>query len=96
MGIFEASAGTLVVAAAKGMVSAVNADAEYGFNVWIDHGNGYVTVYRNAGEPVVEAGNSVVQGSTIFIIGEENTKLGYQMLHDGSYIKPTDMLAISG
>ncbi|WP_318709261.1 peptidoglycan DD-metalloendopeptidase family protein [Candidatus Acetatifactor stercoripullorum] len=94
--VFTASAGTMVVAAASGTVTAVNDDGEYGHNVWIDHGNGYVTIYRNQGDVMVNQGDSVVQGTTLFLIGEENTTLGYQMMKDGAYINPMDMLAISG
>jgi septal ring factor EnvC (AmiA/AmiB activator) len=94
--IFTATKGTTVVSTAKGTVTAVNDDAEYGHNIWVDHGNGYITIYRNQGEPVVEAGDPVAQGTTLFLIGEDNTKLGYQMMKDGSYINPTDMLTING
>ena len=97
MCIFSASIGTTVVATASGTVTAVNEEEEYGHNVWIDHGNGYVTIYKNKGEVTVKAGDSVVKGSTLFIVGEdEDTKLVYQMQKDGIYIDPIDMLAISG
>lgn len=94
--IFTASSGTMVVATANGTVTAVNDDAEYGHSVWVDHGNGYVTVYRNQGDAMVKQGETVVQGTTLFLIGEDNTKLGYQMMKDGAYIDPEEMLAISG
>lgn len=94
--IFTASVGTMVVATASGTVLAVNDDGEYGRNVWIDHGNGYITIYRNQGDNVVNVGDMVVQGTTLFMIGEENTRLGYQMIKDDVYINPMDMLAISG
>lgn len=96
MCIFTASEGITVVATGSGTVTAVNDDGEYGHNVWVDHGNGYITIYRNKGEAAVKQGDSVVQGTMLFMIEEENTKLGYQMLKDGSYINPMDMLAISG
>lgn len=97
MCIFTASVGTTVVATASGNVTAVtDDDEEYGNVVTIDHGNGYVTVYRNKGEATVKQGDRVVQGTTIFIIDEDNSKLGYQMMKDGIYINPMDMLAISG
>lgn len=96
MCLFTASEGTMAVAAASGTVTAVNDDAEYGHSVWVDHGNGYVTIYRNQGDVMVSQGDTVVQGTTLFIIGENNTKLGYQMMKDGAYINPTEMLAISG
>lgn len=94
--VFNASVGITVVATARGTVSAVNDDSEYGHNVWIDHGNGYITIYRNQGDAMVKKGDTVVQGTTLFMIGEDNAKLGYQMLKDGAYINPMDMLAISG
>lgn len=97
MCIFKANAtGALVVATAEGTVIAVNADAEYGQNVWIDHGNGYVTIYRNQGEIKVKQGQTVTCGTTLFIMGKEDTQLGYQMMKDGVYINPIDMLAING
>ncbi len=96
MCIFIATDGAMVVATAGGTVTAVNDDSEYGHNVWVDHGNGYVTVYRNSGEIKVKQGESVTQGTTLFLIGDENTRLGYQMLKDGAYIDPMEMLAISG
>ena len=96
MCVFTASVGITVVATASGTVTAVNDDGEYGHNIWVDHGNGYVTIYRNQGDAMVKQGDSVVQGTTLFMIGEDNTKLGYQMLKDGTYINPMDMLAISG
>ena len=96
MCIFHAAVGTTVVAAASGTVMAVNDDETYGHSVWVDHGNGYITIYRNKGDATVAVGDSVVQGTTLFVIGEDNADLGYQMQKDGSYINPMDMLAISG
>ncbi len=94
--VFTASAGIMVVSTAGGTVAAVNDDSEYGHNVWIDHGNGYITIYRNKGEVIVKQGDEIVQGTTLFLIGEDNTTLGYQMMKDGAYISPMEMLAISG
>lgn len=96
MCIFTTTSGAMVVATAGGTVTAVNEDAEYGHNIWVDHGNGYVTVYRNSGEVKVKQGESVTQGTTLFLVNDENSRLGYQMLKDGVYIDPMDMLAISG
>ena len=96
MCIFTATDGAMVIATAAGTVTAVNDDSEYGHNIWVDHGNGYVTIYRNSGEIKVKQGETVTQGTTLFLVGEENSKLGYQMLKDGVYINPMEMLAISG
>ena len=96
MCIFTASKGALVVSTAEGTVFTLVEDAEYGYNLTIDHGNGYQTVYRNKGEALVKVGDTVKQNQTLFIIGEENTTLGYQMLKDGVYVNPTDIMEISG
>lgn len=96
MCIFSASSGAMVVATAKGTVTAVNDDAEYGHNVWVDHGNGYITIYRNKGEVMVKQGETVQQGSTLFIINDENGRLCYQMMKDWVYIDPMELLEIRG
>lgn len=94
--VFTASEGTMVVATASGTVAAVNDDEKYGHNVWINHGNGYLTIYRNKGDVTVKEGDAVVRGTTLFLIDEDNTELGYQMQKDSTYINPIDMLAING
>lgn len=96
MCIFSASEGSFVIAAAKGTVTAVEDDAEYGHSITIDHGNGYVTVYKNKGDAQVKVGDEVLKGMTLYIVGSENTSLGYQMILGGNYINPMEMLAISG
>lgn len=96
MCVFSAKQGSMVVATAKGTVMVVNDDLQYGHNVWIDHGNGYVTIYRNKGDAKVKQGETVMQGATLFLIEDGNSELGYQMMLDGVYIDPMDMLSISG
>ena len=94
--VYTAKSGSMVVAAGSGTVYAVVDDSEYGHNVWIDHGNGYMTIYRNKGEVKVRQGETVTQRSTIYLIGDGNNVLGYQMLKDGEYIDPMEMLDIPG
>ena len=96
MCIFSCTTGSMVVATAGGTVIAVNDDGEYGHNVWVDHGNGYVTIYRNQGEVKVKQGQTVRQGNTLMMITDENSKLGYQMMKDSAYINPMELLNISG
>lgn len=92
---FSPGSSGAVIASAKGTVMVVNEDVEYGHNVWVDHGNGYITIYRTKKEAVVKQGDSVVQGTTLFLI-DEKVKVGYQMVKDGEYINPLDMMAING
>lgn len=96
MVIFSASEGITVVASAKGTVAAVEEDETYGSKITIDHGNGYVSIYRNSGEAQVKAGDEVAKGTTLFLIGTDNRSLAYQIMEDGEYISPTEMLSIDG
>ena len=94
--IFHGSEGTFVVATGKGIVSAIEADEIYGNCVRIDHGNGYVSVYRNKGDVQVKVGDEVASGTTIFIMAEDNSDLGYQIILDDRYINPSDIISING
>lgn len=94
--VFKGTSGNMVVAAATGTVASVEPDAEYGNKVIIDHGNGYRSIYRNKGDARVKNGDEVVRGSTLFIIGEENLELGYQIMEGETYINPEDIVEING
>lgn len=94
--IFDGTDGTTVVATAGGTVTEIADDEEYGHRVVVDHGNGYVTIYRNKGDCLVKTGDTVAQGTTLFVIGSSNTKLCYQIQLDGTYINPMQMMEISG
>ncbi len=94
--VFDASIGSAVVATASGTVTSVKNDAEFVHSIWVDHGNGYTTIYRNAGEPRVQEGDSVVCGTALYIIEDRKEEMGYQMMKDGAYISPMEMLSING
>lgn len=94
--IFVAAEGTKVVATAPGTVKEVReAEGEVSYVV-IDHGNGYVTTYRNLGSPIVEEGSQVVKGVALFLVGEENTETGYSIRKDDEYIDPLELIEIKG
>lgn len=93
---FTATEGSTVVAAGKGVVTAVEEDEVYGSRVVIDHGNGYVSIYRNKGESQVKAGDEVASGTTLFMVSEDNRQLGYQIKENDVYIDPTTIIAIKG
>ena len=93
---FTATEGSTVVAAGKGVVTAVEEDEVYGNRVVIDHGNGYVSIYRNKGESEVKAGDEVASGTTLFMVTEDNRQLGYQIKENDVYIDPTTIIAIKG
>lgn len=94
--IFTAAEGTKVVATAPGTVKEVReAEGEVSYVV-IDHGNGYITTYRNLGSPIVEEGSQVVKGVALFLVGEENTETGYSIQKDDEYIDPLELIEIKG
>lgn len=94
--VFDASVGSAVVATASGSVIGVKDDAKYVHSIWIDHGNGYITIYRNAGQPRVQVGDSVVCGTALYIIEERKEDMGYQMMKDDAYINPMELMSING
>ena len=94
--IFAASEGINVIASGTGTILSVDVDVDYGNVVSIDHGNGYVSIYRNNGTPVVKAGNEITRGSILYVVGEDNTELGYSISKDDTYIEPMEMIEING
>ena len=71
-------------------------DLGYYTVITIDHGNGYVCVYMNDGDPVVSEGEIVSAGNTLYNLKTGNTSLGYEMLYNGQYIDPNEVMIISG
>lgn len=93
---FTASEGAMVVSTATGTVIKADVDILYGYKIVIDHGNGYQSVYLNKSEPKVKEGDSVNLGATLYVLDEDSTTLGYQILKDDEYINPMDLIAING
>jgi len=94
--VFDMSSISDVVATAEGTVVAVTEDEIFTRCVWIDHGNGYVTIYRNNSDSKVNVGSQVVKGTIIFVGGEDNIYLGYQITYNGEYVEPLDIMTIDG
>ncbi len=94
--VFTASEGTTVVATAAGVVEDILEDDVFGNVVVIDHNNGYKTFYKNKGDSMVKKGDSVSPGTTLYIIGNGNSDMCYQISEDGIFINPLDILQING
>ena len=97
--VFKASDGAYVVAAGDGIVTLAAQERTYGYEVQVDHGNGYVTSYRTNTEPKVKEGDEVSRGMVLFEVDSDNDDLAevaYQILQEGEYINPTDLLEING
>ncbi len=90
-----AAADTPILAAADGEVaSAVRNGKKDGINVAIDHGNGYVTVYKNMGKMNVRKGQKVKQGEVIGRVGMSGISfaphLHYEVWYKGEMMNPMD------
>ena len=77
-------------------MTAVEEDPLYGKVVEIDHGNGYVSYYRNAGAAKVAVGDNVTRGTVLFVVGANNIMIGFQITLDGQYIDPAIVVDIAG
>lgn len=88
--------GNSVIASADGTVISITTDTSYLHSIKIDHGNGYVSIYRNDGEAMVKEGDEVVRGAILYVIGEDNTELGYQITYDEKYMDPMELINIDG
>lgn len=90
------SEGSSVLASADGTIVSITTDSAYRHCIRIDHGNGYNTIYRNDGDVMKKEGDEVVRGAILYVIGEDNTELGYQIMYDEKYIDPMDLISIDG
>ncbi len=93
--VFGVKKDTLIVAAGAGVVQSVEELAE-GTYVMIDHGNGYVSVYLFSGTPKVKVGDEVLRGTLLFEVTSNNAKFSFQILENGDYVNPMDLMEIRG
>ena len=94
--IFEAASGTAVIATAQGTVSSIAGNAESGYIVMVDHGNGFYSVYRNGAKPEVKEGDEVTTSTELFTIDAGHEQLGYQIIENDAYIDPLSLMEIYG
>lgn len=66
---FQAPTGTVILASGAGIIETVIGDKEYGKQVLINHGDGYVTRYAHASETLVTEGMKVDRLSPIAKVG---------------------------
>lgn len=94
--IFTAAPGMNVIATGAGTVLGVVTEGDEPAGISIDHGNGYVSNYRNAGTPQVAAGSTVEQGTVLFEIEDNNVEIGYSISKNDSFLEPMDIMEIKG
>ena len=94
--IFQASSGTPVIGTASGKVVKIAGDSVNGYIVKVDHGNGYISIYRNGSQVKVKEGDDITAATVIFEIEEGHEELGYQIMKDDEYIDPFEIIEING
>ena len=86
-----------IYATANGKVVTANFDSGYGYQVIIDHGNGFTTLYAHCNELLVNAGDEVKKGDTIATTGNTGWSTGihlhYEIMLNGVYQNPRDYLS---
>ncbi len=93
-----ANPGTPVVAAAGGVVAAVEYLAEYGNVVEVDHDNGLVTRYAHLSRSLVKVGDVVMKGQKIALTGATGRVTGphlhFEVREKGVPLNPNKFLSM--
>lgn len=87
---------TLVMSTGAGVVEEIKEEPKYGYSLTVNHNNGYKTVYRCNGVVTVSAGQKVNPGDTLFLITEDSEPIGYQLMYEGVFINPIELMDIRG
>lgn len=93
---FQEAIGTKVFSTARGIVQVAGWDSQYGYNIIIDHGDGYATRYAHLSRVLVKPGEAVNQHALIGLTGSTGRSTGphlhYEILKNGHAIDPKTML----
>lgn len=97
---FIADHGTVVQAAAGGVVVYSDFHPQYGNMIEIDHGNDLVSRYAHASKRLVKVGDVVLSGATIAEVGRTGratgTHLHFEVRHRGAPQNPMQFLRLPG
>ena len=95
----SAPKGTYVLATACGQISKVASEKTYGNVIFINHPNGYKTIYAHLSEGYVNEGSCVRVGDTIALVGSTGVSTGshlhYEIRKYGKAIDPQDFLFLN-
>jgi murein DD-endopeptidase MepM/ murein hydrolase activator NlpD len=97
---FMAEEGTIIQAAAGGVVVFAGQHPQYGNMIEIDHGNDLVTRYAHASKLLVKVGDVVLRGSKIAEVGNTGRSTGahlhFEVRQRGASQNPTRFLRLPG
>jgi murein DD-endopeptidase MepM/ murein hydrolase activator NlpD len=93
---FPAATGTVIHAAADGIVSMAELSAAYGNIVKIEHGAGLETRYAHASKLLVRVGERVTKGQAVALVGSTGRSTGphlhYEIRFNGNSLDPRKYL----
>lgn len=93
---FPAATGTVIHAAADGIVSMAEHSAAYGNIVKVEHGSGLETRYAHASKLLVKVGERVIKGQAVALVGSTGRSTGphlhYEIRFNGNSLDPRQYL----
>ena len=93
---FPAATGTVIHAAADGIVSMSEHSAAYGNIVKVEHGSGLETRYAHASKLLVKVGERVIKGQAVALVGSTGRSTGphlhYEIRFNGNSLDPRQYL----
>lgn len=94
----SANKGVAIFAAASGVVTYAGYKGDYGYNVVIDHGNGFKTRYAHASALCVSSGDTVSQGDMIAAVGSTGYSTGnhlhFEVIVNGTRVNPAPYIGL--
>lgn len=97
---FRASKGDKIFATGSGVVAMASWNGNYGKNVQIDHGNGYVSSYAHLDRFLVKKGDRVERGQIIGLVGSSGRTTGahlhYEVSLNNKTINPEKLMKVAG
>ena len=85
--------GAAIVATANGTIENISENM-HGYEVIIDHKNGYKTHYTIEEYPRTSVGEDVVRGEVLMYVSEDDETLSYAVVLDGNNQNPKDFFEI--
>ncbi|MDF2989403.1 MAG: Peptidase [Eubacterium sp.] len=91
--------GDPILAAATGVVEFAGYSKGYGYNIKIDHKNGYRTVYGHSSKLLVKTGDKVAKGQKIALVGSTGVSTGphlhFEIRIGNTPVDPTEYIDFS-
>lgn len=92
----SASKGDPIKAASAGVVEYSGYSSGYGYNVIINHQNGYRTLYAHASKLLVKSGEIITKGQKIALVGSTGLSTGphlhFEIRINGAPVDPTEYI----